>query len=620
MRPSGGWQTLAVVASILLAGLGLRLWGIGYGLPFVVHPDENRQVLDALGMAQRISLIPAEFSYPALHKYLLIAGDGFYYAIGRAAGWFKDPADFALKFLEGESKVFLVGRLLSVAAGIGVCLSAWQMGTRLFSQSAGLLALVFSAGMFHLIQHSQWAIADIFLALFTTLALFYAMTASDEGAGSRSLMLACLYTGLAISTKPQGLFLVLPLIISQYFALKDSGRSLKKAMCLKKYLIAASVLASASIIGNLAWFSEFDAALDKFMMLKQVALVGISSREPFTPGFLTLIPWFANELVRQEGPLGAVLVIGVVYALFKRTRRDIIFLSYLALFMFAVKDWAIRYLHLFVAIFPAMCVFGARGLAEAFEASPVRKKLAAAFGAVIMLHSVAGSIEASLKKTGPDTRLEAKDWMERNIPPGSTIAMDWYEFAVPLFTSTPVYLANPKAAGYYEQRLPESIKAGYADYLSGRPVYRVIPVIYSTDGPNWPVEMDRNAVRMASEREAYKELYTVFNFRTVKELKRSGASYLVITSYGYTNFLLDSDPAKNAASVFNYLYKEDLLAFNAQSDVYIEDGRFGLLYFLNKRARDFYVPLLEGRQARLVKVFSSGDGLTGPVIRIYGLD
>ena len=54
--------------------------------------------------------------------------------------------------------------------------------------------------------------------------------------------------------------------------------------------------------------------------------------------------------------------------------------------------------------------------------------------------------------------------------------------------------------------------------------------------------------------------------------------------------------------------------------MYIDDGRFGLLYFLNKRARDFYVPLLEGRQARLVKEFASGDGLTGPVIRIYGLD
>lgn len=183
--PSGGGRSIAAVALVLLAGLGLRLWGIGYGLPFVVHPDENRQVLDALGMAQRMSPVPAEFSYPALHKYLLVAADGAYYALGLAAGWFKDPADFALKFLEGESRVILVGRLLSVAAGIGVCLSVWKMATRLFSRSAGIFALVFSAGMFHLIQHSQWAISDIFLALFTTLALFYIMLSSEEGAGSK---------------------------------------------------------------------------------------------------------------------------------------------------------------------------------------------------------------------------------------------------------------------------------------------------------------------------------------------------------------------------------------------------------------------------------------------------
>lgn len=618
--PSGGGRPVAAVALVLLAGLGLRLWGIGYGLPFVVHPDENRQVLDALGMAQRMSPVPAEFSYPALHKYLLVAADGAYYALGLAAGWFKDPADFALKFLEGESRVILVGRLLSVAAGIGVCLAAWKMATRLFSRSAGIFALVFSAGMFHLIQHSQWAISDIFLALFTTLALFYIMLSSEEGAGSKNLALACLYTGLAISTKPQGLFLIPPLIISQYFALKDSGGPLKMAVCSKKYLIGAAVLALSSATGNLAWFAEFDAALDKFMMLKQVALVGISSREPFAPGLLTLTAWFAKELARQEGPLGALLVIGVVYALFKRTRRDLIFLSYLALFMFAVKDWAIRYLHLFVAVFPAMCVFGARALAEAFEASPVRRNLASAFAVALILHSLAGTIEASIKKTGPDTRLLAKDWLEKNIPAGTTIAMDWYEFAVPLYTSTPVYLANPKAAGYYESRLPDSIRERYSAFLSDRPVYKVVPVIYSTRSPNWPLEMAPGALKAASSKEVYRELYTVFNFRPVAELKRSGASYLVITSYGYTNFLLDTDPAKNAASVFNYLYKEDLLSFNTQADAYIDDGRFGLLYYLNKRARDFYEPLLQGRQARLVKEFQSGDGLTGPVIKIYGLD
>ncbi len=611
---------LMAAVLILTAGLALRLWGIGYGLPFVIHPDENRQVLDALGMAQRMSPIPAEFSYPALHKYLLVVADGAYYALGLAFGWFKDPADFALGFLEGGSKVFLINRLLSVAAGIAVCMTVWIMGTRLFSLTTGIVALLFSAGMFHLIQHSQWAISDIFLALFTTLALFYCMLAADEGEGARNFALACLYTGLAVSTKPQGLFLILPLFISQFFALKDRVSSLRRAVLSEKYLLGMFILAAASLIGNLAWLVEFEAAFDKFMMLKQVALVGISSREPFTPGILTLIQWFAKDLARQEGPLGVMLVAGVVYALFKRTRRDIIFLSYLALFMFAVKDWAIRYLHLFVALFPTMCLFGARALTELLEASYVRKKLVAALGAAIILHSVAGSIEASIKKTGSDTRLEAKDWIESNVPAGTTIAMDWYEFAVPLYTSTPVYLANPKASGYYEQKLPDSIRARYAGFLSGLPVYSVIPVIYSTDSPNWPEDMDRDAIVQASKSEVCRELYTVFNFRSVDSLKKSGASYLVITSYGYTNFLLDSDPAKNAGSVFNYLFKEDLLSFNTQSEVYINDGRFGLLYSLNKRARDFYRPLLEGRQARLVREFANRDGVTGPVIKIYGLD
>ncbi|MEK7773323.1 MAG: hypothetical protein AAB307_03160, partial [Deltaproteobacteria bacterium] len=139
---------------ILLSGAALRLWGIGAGLPFVFHPDENRQVLDSLGMASRLSLLPEEFSYPALHKYLLLISSGAYFLIGRAAGWFKDPSDFAVHFLAGDTRVFLIGRLLSAAAGTVIGVVVYKMGRRLHGETTGLIAFAYSMGMFHLIQHS----------------------------------------------------------------------------------------------------------------------------------------------------------------------------------------------------------------------------------------------------------------------------------------------------------------------------------------------------------------------------------------------------------------------------------------------------------------------------------
>ncbi|MBI5827096.1 MAG: glycosyltransferase family 39 protein [Deltaproteobacteria bacterium] len=610
----------AAFVLILLCGAGLRLWGIGAGLPFVIHPDENRQVLDSLGMASRLSLLPEEFSYPALHKYLLMVSSGAYFLIGRAAGWFADPSDFALRFLTGGSEVFLIGRLLSAAAGTVIGVVVYKMGRRLYGETIGLIGFAYSMGMFHLIQHSQWAIADIFIALFTITALHFITACAVDPNDNKSLLLGALFAGLAVSTKPQGAFLAVPLALSQFYALKDSGFKISGAF-LRWRAIGALIFVAAGLMGNLSWIFEFRASLEKFTMLSQVAHLGISSREPFSEGLVSLIAWFARDLVRQEGPLGAVLIAGVVYTAVRRTRQDLIMLSYVAVFFFALRDWAIRYLHLFVAIMPALTLLGGRFTGDLVARFRLKAPFAVLLVAAIITPSAAWSIEASLTKESTDTRLLAKRWVEENIEKDKPIAVDWYEFAVPLWSKIPPGLLNPKAAERYEKSVPERVRKGYNEFLKTKRSYTIVPVIYSTDGPKWPAEMTAEAREKASGKEVYRELYTVFNFRTVDELEKAGAKYLIITSYGYTNFLLDNDPYKTNSGAFNYLFREDLIGFNRQADKYVDDGRFGLIYFLNKRARDFYSPLLHGGNGnvKLVKEFIPARGEPGPVIKIFKL-
>lgn len=614
-----GAHTIAA-ALVMAAGLALRLRGVDYGLPFVFHPDENRQILDALGMAQRLSPLPQDYTYPALHKYVLVIANGAYFAAGRLLGRFAGTEDFAVKFLTGDAQVFLVSRLASVAAGLATGVVVYRMCARLFSPTAALIGLVYSLGMFHLVQHSQWAIGDIFLALFSTGALYRTALAAEETEDTSHVTWALLFTGLAIATKPQGVFLLVPFAVSQVYALKDAPRGRRGMVFLAARLPGVALLLAASVAGNLAWIFNFHESLDKFTMLSQVAHLGISSREPFTPGLLSLTWWFAKDLVRQEGPLGAVLLAGVAACMVRRTRKDIVFLSYLFVFFFALRGWAIRYLHLFVAIMPVLCAFGARFTGEALAMLRARPAVAAALVMAVVLPSVAWSLEASALKSGTDTRLLARAWIEEHVPPGSPIAMDWYEFAVPLWSSTPVNLLNPRAAAVYESSVPQGVKRGFERAASSKKRYPMVPVVYTTERPRWPKGMPPEAVEEAGRREVYRELYSVFNFRTLDELKDLGADYLVITSYGYTNFLLDDDPEKTDEAVFNYLFREDLLSFNRQSDVYIDDGRFGLLFHLVKRAREFYEPLLHGGAGALpVAVFRPGPGRPGPVIRIFRL-
>lgn len=618
MEKEAGVARTAFVGLMLGAALSLRLWGVSYGLPFVFHPDENRQLLDALGMAERLSVLPEDLAYPALHKYILLLSSASYYAAGRLFGAFAGPDDFALKFLEGANPLFLVSRLVSVGAGLLTVVAVWRLARRVSGDGASLAALAFAAGMFHLVQHSQWAISDIFLALFTTLSIHHTIGSMDGNAGAaRETALSFLFAGLAIATKPQGAFLLVPLAIAQYYALKE--RDYNTTLFFRGRALSTLLLLGAALSGNLFWVFDFQAAYEKFSMLRQVATVGISSKEPFEAGLLTLAPWFAREMARQEGPLGIVLIAGILYSAVKRTKEDVLFLSLVFVYMFAVRDWAIRYLHLFVALFPLMCAFGARFVDEAMRGLRVKGAVYALFAASLVLPSAVASVEASIVKSRTDTRLLAKAWVEENIPTGNTIAVDWYDFTVPLWGDVPFALLNPKARAYYENNFPERVRGLWREFLKEKKKYRVVPVLYTTDGPNWPPDMPPGAVAKAKGREVYRELYSVFNFKTVQELKADGASFLIITSYTYTNFLLDDDPEKSAEGVFNYLFREDLLAFNKQSDEYIDDGRFGLLFYLNKRARGFYEPLLRGNAgARLLKEFRPGLR-PGPVIKIYAL-
>lgn len=609
-----------IVVIVLFAALALRLVGIGGGLPYIFHPDENRQILDALGMAERLSPVPEEFSYPALHKYMLLAVNGAYYAVGSLLGWWDGPASFAVKFLTGESRVFLLSRILSAFAGVALAFSIYRTG-KMSSTATGIIGLVFSAFMYHLIQHSQWAIADIFLALFCALSLHYTLASVEkpEGVG---LLSAFIFAGLATATKPQGLFLLVPILVNRFLVSRDyGGGGIRKAFYGKPFLTGITVFLGIAVMGNLSWVFEFNASYEKFRMLSQVAHLGISSKEPFTPGFLSLAYWFTKEVVKQEGPLGAFMLAGVVYALVRRTRQDLILLSYCAVFFLAMKGWAIRYLHLFVALFPVLALLGANFTAELLKALRVRGAAVALFvAAAIVSPSALDSLEASVTRTEPDTRVVARAWAEEHIPPGSAVAMDWYEFAVPLLSQVPVNLSNPKAREHFAVKVPPEVRKGYSNFITDKPVYRILPVVYSTKAPNWPVGMDAAVIEKASGKEVYRELYSVFNFRSIDELKKEGAEYLIISSYSYTNFLLDNDPEKNEKAIFNYLVKEDLLSFNKQADTYIDDGKFGLLYFLNKRARDFYTPLLKNSaKAEFLKEFGPGANTTGPLIKIYRL-
>src|ERR1700677_4930930 len=123
------WSGLAVV---LLAGLGLRLWGVRQGLPYPYNTDEAQHfVLHAVEMFRKSTLNPHYFANPPAFTYLL----HFLFRV-----WY-GSADGAVRALELHPEgVYTLARVSVALLGTGSLWLLYATGARLFNRAVGLLA------------------------------------------------------------------------------------------------------------------------------------------------------------------------------------------------------------------------------------------------------------------------------------------------------------------------------------------------------------------------------------------------------------------------------------------------------------------------------------------------
>src|SRR5438045_8194278 len=109
---------------VLAFALALRLWGISFGLPYTFHPDELRDVGEALRLAggQTDAL---SFGNPALYQYILV---GVFWAIVGQE-----------RLADADSSVlYLAARITSAVLGSLTVLAVYWMARQVRGPRAGL--------------------------------------------------------------------------------------------------------------------------------------------------------------------------------------------------------------------------------------------------------------------------------------------------------------------------------------------------------------------------------------------------------------------------------------------------------------------------------------------------
>ena len=199
-------RTALLPLAIVAVALGLRLWGVDFGLPDAeARPDELTIAYQAMKFGTG-DLNPHSFNYPSVHKYVTFVLFGGWYLVGKLTGQYPDQHAFLLDFFNGAVDFRLLMRGWSVTMGtLGVALLLRAPGGR---WGAALLAVTF----LH-VRDSHFGVTDITMVTLATASVLGALGAL-ETPSLRRLFFASALAGLATSTKYNAGLLCVPLAIA----------------------------------------------------------------------------------------------------------------------------------------------------------------------------------------------------------------------------------------------------------------------------------------------------------------------------------------------------------------------------------------------------------------------
>lgn len=447
-------QARLILAAILGLALGLRLWGLTFGLPYDYQISEQMYV----GAARSVESGGLEKIMPLFGTYQILMLAAHRLLTPLLASLDLGPR-LAATLQEGT--VFnLLGRLISAVLGALTVLPMYWIGRRIWNRVAGLLAALFLAVAYIYVVNSQYAKPDATVCFLAALVFLLCLRIAESGR-LRDYLLAGLLTGLAVTAKPLAFPLVVTIALShlqraaseRQLAASPSGGSqglgarlswLVRALFDWRLLLAAVVtlaglfatapqilLRRAEVVVFYKWLAEAGAGGGMFRF-------DIHSGRHAWQVYLSTLRWGLGDL------LAALSFAALLIFLIRRRPRPLLPLLSFPILLLAFLLPPGQYVHsrylLLVLLVPLVC---AAGLAAETAA---RLRTTIAFGRLgplyatvallaLLVHPVASSVLHDRLLMQEDTRTLAKQWIEANLPEGSRIALEVPVFTPPLATA-----------------------------------------------------------------------------------------------------------------------------------------------------------------------------------------
>jgi hypothetical protein len=462
------------IAAILAVALALRLWGVPYGLPNLYNWDEPTVVNRAVRFGGG-DLNPHFFYYPTLWMYLLAIVFGGYFAVGRLSGHFHSASDFVVEYLAHPTSTYLIARVATALAGVATVWLVYRIGMRLMGREVGILAAaLLSVSVIH-VAYSQQAVTDVPHTLFIAAALLAICAVATRGR-RRDYLLAGVLIGLGTGTKYLAILLVAPLLLAHFHRRMASPEGPRPTQ--GHLLLAFAGVAAAFFVAAPYCFLDFGTFLRDYRA--QAALSAGAGGTTVWYYLFTVIPGDLGWPTCLLAALGCALL----------ARRPGFERWVLLSFPFVYFSFVARYPKGFpryvIPLEPVLVLLASYGIWAIARRAPVRacRWVAAGLGLVCIAYPLWAVVGWNRLVAGSvDPRTRAASWCLREIPPGSSVAVqslfDRTFLNAPILTDAKLH----KVIDY----LPTNgklgaVRARVTRVLSSRGVYREMPF----DAPGWP--------------------------------------------------------------------------------------------------------------------------------------
>jgi len=442
-------KILLLICAVYFAAM---LWGFQKDLPLAPEVDEPIFVIPAVKMASSGSLDPGYYGHPASTTYYPLAAiyQTWHFLKYQGRLLHADP-NLLVRFQDSWADFYLLGRFLTIIYALLSVFLVYQIGRKTFgSDLIGLygagLSIFYPVYLF-MFQFVRTDSSGLFFGLLT---LWFCLLTYEKPSSSRQILCG-LSLGLAIASRFFMVTLIPAYISANFFARFFNNRSMQNADPIFRNIFLG--LSSAGLIFILTTpflFINSDTAITDLLVQGRSTQLGWDGLSPPENLF-----WYLTNAIPQNltWPQMSFAVIGIVFVITRRQAKPILLLVFIASFLIGISLSPLHWERWIIQILPLFSLFAVYGIfmlhkyiltkpklfqfdilrpqtAGSRQSGPVLlwvQENAILIGVLLLsIWPVVNSTIEVLSKSGPSTRVLARDWIVEHLPPQSSIVQDKY--------------------------------------------------------------------------------------------------------------------------------------------------------------------------------------------------